>query len=266
MRRLFILVMIAGVVLVACQADPSEEPALPTLAVLPSATTVPTETASPTVTESPTPADTETPRPTRTPSHTPTNTPTETPIPADTATPEPTYDLTRAFVETATSAVEEAPSFATFTPAASDVIRLSTGTPQMVADLVINERQFQEEITRLVELRDDVESVEIDFIEEAGIAFNITAKSSEGALSTGILFIVIETTDGFARIEGLPLVEEGEVLSQEFVVLITGPFLIEVIVPAIDDILEQRLGDSHNLESIVMTDTEMLVSLLVPQQ
>ncbi len=266
MRRLFILVMIAGVVLVACQAEPTEEPALPTLAILPTETTVPTETSSPTATATLTATQTSTTQPTRTPSHTPTNTPTETPIPPDTATPEPTVDLTRAFIGTATSAVEEAPSFATFTPAADGVIRLSTGTPQMVADLVINERQFQEEITRLVELREDVESVEIDFIEDAGIAFNITAKAGNGALSTGILFIVVEASDGFATIEGFPLVEEDEVLSQEFIVLITGPFLVEVVVPAIDDILEQRLGDSHNLETIVMTDTEMQVSLLVPQQ
>jgi len=257
--------MIAGVVLVACQAEPTEEPALPTLAVLPTETTVPTETAPPTATATLTATQTSTPQPTRTPSHTPTNTPTETLIPPDTATPEPTVDLTRAFVGTATSEVEEAPSFATFTPATDGVIRLSTGTPQMVADLVINERQFQEEITRIVELREDVDSVEIDFIEDAGIAFNITAKTG-GAVSTGILFIVIETKDGFATIEGFPLTEEDEVLSQEFVVLITGPFLIEVVVPALDDILQQRLGDSHNLESIIMTDTEMLVSLLVPQQ
>ena len=260
MRRLLILVLMASLMLVACQAEPTAEPELPTLAVLPS------ETPSPTITASPTATETSTSQPTRAPSQTPSNTPTETIIPPDTATPEPTFDLTRAFVGTSTAEVEEAPVFATFTPATSGVVRIATGTPQMLADLVINERQFQEEITRLVALRDDIDSVEIDFIEEAGIAFNITAKSGSGAISTGVLFIVVEAANGFATIEGFPIVEEGEVLPQDFLVLITGPFLIEVVVPALDDILQQRLGDTHNLETIIMTDTEMQVSLLVPQQ
>lgn len=259
MRRLSILVLIAGMVLVACQAEPTEEPALPTLIVIPSATLTSTPTSTPTV------ADTATTRPTRTPSNTPTETPTQTPIPVDTATPIPTYDVTRAFIGTSTASVEEAPSFATFTPATSGVIRIATGTPQMVADLVINERQFQEEITRLVELRDDVDSAEVDFIEDAGIAFNITAKSGDGALSTGILFVVVNSQNGLLEIYGQPLVEEGEVLSQDFIALVTGPFLVEVVVSSLDDILTQRLGNTHNLEIVVMTDTEMQVSLLVPQ-
>jgi len=266
MRRLFLLVMIAGVVLAACQAEPTAEPELPTLAVLPSETVEPTETATLTLTASLTPTQTATTQPTRTPSHTPTNTPTDTPIPADTATPVETLDLTRAFIGTATSAVEEAPIFATFTPATSGVVRIATGTPQMMADVVITERQFEEEITRLVALRDDVESVDIDFVEESGIGFIITAKSGNGIISTGILFIVVETNDGFATIEGFPIIEEDEVLSDEFILLITGPFLVEVVIPALDDIFQQRLGDTHNLESIVITDTEMQVSLLVPQQ
>jgi len=267
MRRLSLLViLIIIIMLAACQADPTEEPALPTLAVLPSETATLTETPSPTATETNTPRPTNTTQPTRTPSPTPTNTPTQTDIPDDTATPQPTVNETTAFVGTSTAAVEEAPVFATFTPATDGVVRLSTGTPQMVADLIINERQFEEEIRRLVAERDDVESAAVDFIAEAGIAFEITARSSDGALTTGILFVVVETQNGFAEIYGQPLVAEGEVLSQDFIALISGPFLVEVVVESLDDILNQRLGETHNLESIVMTDEQMLVSLLVPQQ
>jgi len=265
MRRLLILVLMTMGVLVACQAE-SQEAELPTLAVLPSATATLTDVPSPTVTESPTVVPTNTPQPSRTPSNTPTNTPTQTPIPPDTATPEPTYNVTRAAMETSTAEVEEAPVYATFTPATSGLIQIVTGTPQMVADLIINEDQFQEEITRLVKLRDDVESAQVDFIEESGIAFDITAKAGNGALSSGILFVVVESTDGLLEIYGQPLVQEGEVLSQDFIALISGPFLVEVVVSSLDDILTQRLGDIHNLESVVMTDTQMLVSLLVPQQ
>jgi hypothetical protein len=259
MRRLSILMLIAIAVLAACQSATTEEPALPTLIVIPTATETQTPTATPTI------ADTATPQPTRTPSNTPTETPTQTPIPPDTATPEPTYDVTRAFVGTETAAVEEVVEFATFTPATSGVIRIATGTPQMVADLVINERQFQEEITRLVGLRDDIESAEVDFIEGAGIAFNVTAIGGDGALSTGILFIVVESQNGLLEIYGQPIVEEGNVLSQDFIALVTGPFLVEVVISSLDDILTQRLGNTHNLETVVMTDTEMQVSLLVPQ-
>jgi len=260
MRRLFLLVFMVIVVLTACQADPTEEPELPTLAILPSETA--TQTASPT----PTITATNTPQPTRTPSPTATDTPTETSIPDDTATPEPTANETLAVIGTSTAAVEEAPSFATFTPASSGAIQISTGTPQMIADLTINERQFQEEITRLVAERDDVESATVDFIPEAGIAFEITAQGADGALSTGILFVVVETQNGLAEIYGQPLVAEGEELSQDFIALISGPFLVEVVVKSLDDILNQRLGETHNLETIVMTDEEMLISLLVPQQ
>lgn len=266
MRRLLILVLITMGVLAACQTASEEEGELPTLAALPSATETLTEIPSPTLTESPTVQPTNTPQPSRTPSNTPTDTPTQTPIPEDSATPEPTYNVTRAFNETSTAAVEEAPVYATFTPATSGTIRISTGTPQMVADLIVNERQFQEEITRLVELRDDVESAEVDFIEEAGIAFIITAKGEDGSLSSGVLFVVVESVDGLLEIYGQPLAEEGQVLSQDFIALISGPFLVEVVVASLDDILTQRLGDVHNLESVVMTDTQMLVSLLVPQQ
>ena len=266
MRRLIIIMLMTMVALVACQTESAEDAELPTLAVLPSETSTPTIEASPTDTATFTPTHTATTQPTRTPSHTPTETPTETPIPDDTETPIPTYDVTRAFIETSTAEVEEAPSFATFTPAVSGVVRLSTGTPQMVADLVINEDQFQEEITRLVNLRDDVESAKVDFIEEAGIAFQVTAIGGDGALSTGILFVVVESSNGLLEIYGQPLVEEGEVLSQEFIALVSGPFLVEVVVTSLDDILTQRLGDSHNLESVVMTDTEMQVSLLVPER
>lgn len=266
MRRFSIFALLLIMVITACQAAPTEEPALPTLAVIPS--DVPTETATiePTATETFTPPPTNTQQPTRTPSPTPTNTPTQTPIPPDTATPEPTANETSEFIGTSTAAVEEAPSFATFTPASSGSIQLSTGTPQMVADLVINERQYQEEITRLVGERDDIESAEVDFIADAGIAFQITAKGGDGALSTGILFVVVSTENGLAEIYGQPLVEEGEVLSQDFIALISGPFLVEIVVESLDDILNQRLGESHNLESIVMTEDQMLVSLLVPQQ
>ena len=266
MRRLLILVLITTGMLAACQTTPEEEPELPTLAALPSQTATLTETPSPTGTESPTVESTNTLQPSLTPSKTPTDTPTHTPIPPDTATPEPTYNVTRAFVETSTAAVEEAPVYATFTPATSGTIRIATGTPQMVADLVINEQQFQEEITRLVDEREDVESAQVDFIEEAGMAFTITAKGSAGASSTGILFVVVESTNGLLEIYGQPLAEEGQVLSQDFIALISGPFLVEVVVSSLDDILTQRLGGIHNLESVVITDTEMQVSLLVPQQ
>lgn len=265
MRRLLILALMTMGLLTACQTA-SDESELPTLAALPSETATLTETPSPTVTESPTVEPTNTSQPSFTPSNTPTDTPTHTPIPPDTATPVPTYNVTRAFVETSTAAFEEAPVYATFTPATSGTIRIATGTPQMVADLVINERQFQEEITRLVEERDDVESAEVDFIEETGMAFTIIAKGSAGASSTGVLFVIVESNDGLLEIYGQPLAQEGQVLSQDFIALISGPFLVEVVVSSLDDILTQRLGGIHNLESVVITDTEMQVSLLVPQQ
>lgn len=260
MRRLAALVTMTMILLVACQSAPVEDAELPTLAALP------TETATATLTETPTATESPTVTLTRTPSPTPTETYTPTPLPPDTATPTTTANATNAFVGTSTAAVLEAPVFATFTPATGGVIRVVTGTPQMLADLVISEEQFQEEVNRLLVELPDIESAKVDFIEGEGMLFDINARLAGGVSTSGQLLVLVQTSDGLAEIYGQFIEDEGVILSDDFIAIASSTFLVDVVVQSLDDILKQRLGDTHNLESITITQDSMLIELLVPVQ
>ncbi|MBL8156740.1 MAG: hypothetical protein JNM70_21360 [Anaerolineae bacterium] len=259
MKRLLIA---AGLlILAACQ--PTSEPTaeLPTLAALPSAT--PTievsETPSPTaeVRASPEATDllpfmmlTETPTPTS--SSTPTATRTPRPV-----TPQPTLEPTRAAVGTATQAVLEAPRFVTFTPGPG----AAGGAPQQFADVVINEQQFQEELTSLLSKYPDVDQATIDFVPEG---INVRMRVFDGsAFVSGNVMVSVVLTGDFATITISSITIDGGVPSQFFVDTATGPCFL-LALETLDTILKQRLGPDQNLQSVVMTDTEMLISLLVP--
>jgi hypothetical protein len=52
---------------------------------------------------------------------------------------------------------------------------------------------------------------------------------------------------------------------EAYVELVNGDFFI-LMVNALDSILKQRVGAENDLENIVLTDTVMEVTLLVPQE
>ena len=246
--------------LAACQPASTETPVLPTLAVLPSLTPSQAPTATPT--------ETETPGPTPTPSITPTPTitatftqfPTFTPTATMTMTPRVTVEPAQAAIATGTAAALEAPRFATVTPG-GDVP--PGATPQVVADVVITESQFQEEIDAQIDSYPAVQRARADFV-PGGINVELTALGGQ-AYITGNVFVSIELTGSFATISIGEITVNAPEPPEAYVDTVTGDFFA-LMVSVLDSILTQRLGEEHNLENIVVTETAMEITLLVPPE
>lgn len=268
MRKLSLLMILVAIVLVACQPAEQDLGELPTQAVLPSAThtigssDTPTPTYTPTLTLSPT----------TTPS--PTVSPTFTVEPSRTATPVPTQtlDSTRVAIGTATAQVEEAPIFSTVTPVPPGIIGAvrptSTGTPEVVADVIITEPQFQEEVDRLVSENDNLNRATIDFVPGA-VRIELTALS-DGAFATGTFEIVFRLTsnslNSFVQIQTTGEIEmQGGIdPSEEFLQVASSDGTV-LVFDAFNFILNQRLGEgNHNLEFIEINGEVMGIALLVP--
>lgn len=237
----------------ACQPTSTETPVLPTLAVLPSLT--PSEVLTATPTES------ETPGPTMTPTVTLTFTPfpTFTATPRASETPRATVEPTQAAIATGTAAAQEAPRFATVTPGGN----VQPGsTPQMVADVIVTESQFQEELNRQLASYSSMQRARADFV-PGGINVELTALGGQ-AFITGNVFVSIELTNGFATISIGEITVNAPEPPEAYVETVTGDFFA-LMVNVLDTILTQRVGEENDLENIVVTDTTMEITLLVPQ-
>jgi len=249
--------LIALLLAAACQPAAPENQVLPTLAVLPSLTPSDAPTETPTETETPGPP-TDTPMPSVTPTQTlfPTFTPTNRP----TAVPQETVEPTQAAVATGTAAVLEAPRFSTLTPGGNTQ---PDATPQVIADVTITEAQFQEEVNAQIGNYPSVQRARIDFV-PGGINVELTASGGQ-ALITGNVFVSVELTGSFATISIGEITVNAPEPPEAYVETVTGDFFA-LMVSALDSILTQRVGEENDLENIVMTDTAMEISLLVPQE
>jgi hypothetical protein len=270
------LILSMIIVIAACQ--PTEEVGdLPTRAVLPSVTpseepmATQTETERPTATHTATVLNTPTPRNTSTPTLTPsqTYTPSNTPIPSETP------DSTQAIQETSTAQVIEAPALVTFTPLPPGAIIVaarptSTGTPEIVADVLITPEQFQEEMDRILADEERISRLQVEFVEDTGIAVDLTALS-EGVFVTGRFTVPITLTGGgfnnFVQIGGRVdfEMEDGGEPSEAYV-----EAALTLVTPAVQEafsfILDQRLGEGqHDLEDLQITDEVMAITLYVPE-
>lgn len=275
--RKIALILLLMVAVAACQPA-TEVSELPTRAVLPSITpseepsATPTETQTPTATFTSTALNTPTPRNTNTPTLTPslTFTPSNTPIASE------TVDPTIAIESTSTAAVVEAPAFATFTPLPPGPIIVaarptSTGTPEIVADVLITEAQFQEEMDRILAGESSVSRTEVRFVPDEGIAVALTALS-DGVFVSGSFTIPVMLAGGgfnsFVQIGGqvdITMDDEGEP-SEAYV-----ETALMIVTPAVQEafgfILDQRLGEGqHNLEDLQITDDALAITLYVPEQ
>jgi hypothetical protein len=244
-----VLLMIAAA---ACQSTGDETVEIPTEFVLPTATATYTATVTPSVT------------PTATITHTPTNTPTATDTPTETATPTITVNPTLVAIGSATAAAQEAPRYITFTPPPPGSTPIP-GTPQRLADVVITERQFQEEVDGKTANMPSVSRAVADFTPE-GILISLTAMGDDGAFTTGDLLIRVSVTDGIAAFQGeLIIPEDAPEPSESHILFVTNDFFL-AMVEALDGILEQRLGDTHNLETLDVTNDTIDIMLLVPDE
>jgi hypothetical protein len=232
--------------------------ALPTLD--PSAeVTEPVETLATEPTEAVQPSDTPAPSRTPVPTRTPTLLPTETPRP--TQPPPPTSEPTLAAASSATAAVLEAPRFSTFTPAPPGSSP-PPGTPQQIADVVITEAQFQEEVNLKITTYESMQMARVDFV-PGGINVDLTALGGEAFIS-GRVFVSITVSGGIAAISPTEITVNAPEPPEAYVVTVSGDFTL-LMIDVMDTILRARLGPDQDLENIVMTDREMLITLLVPQ-
>lgn len=245
--------LLITLILAACQPASVETPVLPTLAVLPSLTRSETPTGTPT--------ESETPGPTMTP----TVTLTFTPFPTFTATPRPsatlraTVEPTQAAIATGTAAAQEAPRFATVTPGGN----VQPGsTPPMVATVIVTERQFQEELNLQLASYPSMQRARADFV-PGGINVELTALGGQ-AFITGTVFVSIELTGSFATISIGEITVNAPEPPEAYIETVTGDFFT-LMVNVLDTILTQRVGDENDLENIVVTDTAIEITLLVPQ-
>ena len=277
MRRIALILSVA-LLATACQQN---DVVIPTLRVLPSVTPSatltltlePTETLAPTDTPEPTATYTETEIPTET------FTPSNTPTPSRTPIPSATANATNAAMGTSTAQVLEAPVFSTFTPPPPGIIvavrPTSTGTPQVVADVIITQSQYQEEVNRLLADNPDVSQAEVVLAEE-GVFVNLTATGGD-AFATGRFLIRFDLStgmggDSFNNIVVVQPVSPAEfemqgggLPSETFVGVAYGD-VTEAVFEAFNSILNQRLGEgNHNLEFVTLENGRMLISLLVPE-
>jgi len=277
MRKLCLgAVLLFAWVLVGCQPAPTELPPLPTLDTFPTETETPLPSATATLTETPLPTNTstETLTPTETTIPTETLTPSTTPTPSNTPVPSNTPDATAISMGTSTAIAQEAPVLSTFTPLPPGAVALvarptSTGTPEVVADVIITAPQFQEEVDRLLDEEDNnITVAQVNLVEE-GVEYQLTAEST-GVFVTGTVTVPFTFSGGgfnnIITIGGAITIEmadgneppENYLLSVNEIVLITQE--------SFNFILNQRLGEgNHNLETITIEDNRMLISLLVPE-
>lgn len=244
--RLIYLFVCCALALAACQptAEDAEE-SLPTLAVLPSIT--PTD-APPAETDTPAPSDTPAVSATFTPTPTSTTTPTQA---APTVTPNTAASQT--------AAAQRAPRLATLTPAPGG----SAGRPQVMADVVITEAQFQAAVNQRIITIDSIQSAQVNFVPE-GIEVQLTALGGQ-AFTTATVLVAFELQRDFVQIMigdirmSVPQLEPSEA----FIEVVGGDFFI-MIFETFDSLITERLGEEHNLQTLVFVDDRMEISLLVP--
>lgn len=248
MRRFWFLPFIAVIgIAAACQPAPQPTLELPTLAVLSSLTPSDEPTTTPTVTLTPRPSDTSAPTITSTPL------PTNTPRPTETQKP---LDSTAVGVATSTAAAQELPRFSTLTPSGNDA------PAQVIADVVITEAQFQEALDQQIASMPSIQTARVDFVPE-GILVELTALGGE-AYITGRVMVDIQIAGSFATISIGDIQVNGPEPPETYVQVVSGEF-IPAMLATLDSILNERLGEEHNLEDLVMTNTSMELYLLVPQ-
>lgn len=273
MLKLFMLVSL--LLFAACQSSPPA--VLPTVAQLPTLAgtsssqggdaTVESESSGeiadadqPSVESSLAPEES----PTVSPFPTATNTrpPTNTPFPTRTPVIRPTLEPTQAAIATITA--QPVLSVPTAAPGAT------ADTSQLVADVVITQAQFQEEIDLLIEDSVDIQSATIDFRPD-GINVLLTASGGQAMITGNVLFGVTvassvnNPSSSFIIIQVLDIRSNAPEVPEAYVNIIGGP-LFEAFRAALDGLLSARLGPEHNLENVVMTHDAMLITLLVPNE
>jgi hypothetical protein len=131
-----------------------------------------------------------------------------------------------------------------------------------MADVVITEQQFQDELNVQLDGIESIQRARVDFI-PTGIAVELTATGGQ-AFITGNVIVSIQLTGSFATISLADIIVNAPEPPEAYVQTITTDFF-PAMIGTLDAILARRLGEEHNLQNLVMTDTTMELFLLVPQ-
>ncbi len=253
-----ILSLLCAVVLLLTACQPSTEAtqqSLPTLAVLPSLES----TEEPSIT----PTDTETLEPTIEPSATDTTAPSDTALPTITWTPSRTPTRIPAPTDVPTSVPTfPSPVFSTFTPLPPGTLP-PPGTPQQLADVVITRQAFQEVVNTKIADYSTMQQAHISF-EPGGIRVQLTALGGQ-AFITGEVFISVQVSGGVAAISPTEITVNAAEPPDAYVEVVNGDFFL-MMVDALDTMLKERLGSEQDLENIVISGDNMLITLLVPKK
>lgn len=253
-RSVVILLALVSVFIAACQPAAIDEGELPTLAVLP--TLIPTGEITLPLTEEAAPTEPTAP-PTDIPARaTPLTVASPTPEDLSTQAPaQPTQHRTQP-----TLSPEEEPRIMTLPPGGAT---RPNATPQVLADFVISEEQFQTELGRQLQNVNSVEGVTVDFVPE-GMNLEVTAMGGQ-ALVTGNVSVSVQLTGNFATIT-LGQITTNAPEPPEAFILTIGSDLFPALVATMDTIITSRVGPEQNLYSINMTDSVMELMLLVPER
>lgn len=256
-------------ILAACQPSASPTEVLPTVAVLPNSSTAEV-TAEATATEAKTAEATvettteliaeatEQVLPGVLPSDTPqpTSTATITPRPM---TSTPTVEPTQAAVGTATQAILERPSYATFTAAPVGTLPPASDFKQ-VADVTITEQQFQEEVNLKLLTTQTIQSAVVDFVPGA---IKVRMTTSGAAPISGTVTIPVTLVNDLASITISDIQTDQQPTPQSYIDVATGDLFV-MMINTLDTIVKARIGPQQKLKSIAVTDSAIDVMMLVP--
>lgn len=179
--------------------------------------------------------------------------------PTDTPTATPTVEPTQAAISTATEAALEAPVYATFTAAPAGTLPPANNFNQ-VADVLINEQQFQEELDAALVSKPDIQSAMVDFVPGAII---VKMTTSGGIPITGTVTIPVTLQNDLASITISDITTNPMPAPQSYIELATGDLFV-LMVNTLDKIVKARIGADQKLKSIAVTDTSINVTMLVP--
>ncbi len=255
--------------LAACQPSTNPTEVLPTVAALPNSSTAEV-TAESTATEAKTAEVTsevtaqqtaevtEAALPGILPSDTPqpTSTATVTPRPM---TATPTVEPTQAAIGTATQAILERPSYATFTAAPAGTLPPASNFKQ-VADVTITEEQFQEEVNLKLLSTQTIQSAVVDFVPGA---IKVQMTTSGATPISGTVTIPVTLVNDLASITISDIQTDQQPTPQSYIDVATGDLFV-MMINMLDTIVKARIGPQQKLKSIAVTDSAIEVMMLVP--
>src|SRR5690606_11299257 len=137
------------------------------------------------------------------------------------------------------------------------------GTPQMAADVVITERQFQEELDIALNEMPEVQNASVDFV-DGGILINLTARVGASASTTAELFINVQVRNGIATLQWCVSVPESAPEPLEELMPFATHVVFLKVVGVFGRILKSRVGATQNLVRMLVSDNDVGVMLLVP--